>query len=59
MAEAIRLQKIMAMCGVASRRASEKLIQDGKVNVNGEVVTELGRKAYFTDEIKGDGKLIV
>lgn len=59
MAEAIRLQKIMAMCGVASRRASEKLILDGKVTVNGEVVTELGRKAYLTDEIKVDGKLIV
>lgn len=59
MAEAIRLQKNMAMCGVASRRASEKLIQDGKVTVNGEVVTELGRKVYLTDEIKVDGKLIV
>lgn len=58
MAEEIRLQKIMAMCGVASRRASEKLIQEGKVTVNGKVVTELGAKATLQDEIKVDGELI-
>lgn len=39
-----RLQKFLSECGVASRRASEKLILQGKVKVNGEVVTELGRK---------------
>ena len=37
-----RLQKVMANAGVASRRASEKLIQEGRVMVNGVVVTELG-----------------
>lgn len=31
----VRLQKYMADCGVASRRASEQLIEDGKVTVNG------------------------
>lgn len=56
--EEIRLQKILAMCGVASRRASEKLILEGRVTVNGEVVTELGTKATLLDEIKVDGNLI-
>ncbi len=40
----IRLQKYLAECGVASRRASEKLIQEGLVTVDGVVVTELGTK---------------
>ncbi|MDD5475722.1 MAG: pseudouridine synthase [Syntrophales bacterium] len=40
-----RLQKIIAAAGIASRRAAESLILEGLVSVNGEVVTELGRKA--------------
>lgn len=40
-----RLQKILAQAGVASRRKCEELISSGKVEVNGEVVTELGTKA--------------
>ncbi|MBI9019638.1 MAG: rRNA pseudouridine synthase [Verrucomicrobia bacterium] len=40
----IRLQKYLAECGVASRRASEKLITDGLVTVDGVVITELGTK---------------
>ena len=39
-----RLQKFLANSGVASRRKCEELILDGRVKVNGEVVTELGRK---------------
>lgn len=39
-----RLQKVMSSCGVASRRASEQLILDGKVRVNGVIVKELGVK---------------
>lgn len=38
----IRLQKMMAMSGVASRRASEKMIEEGRVKVNGTVTTQLG-----------------
>ena len=38
----VRLQKYLASCGVASRRAAEKLIVDGRVTVNGELVTGLG-----------------
>lgn len=43
MAELQRLQKVLAAAGIASRRASEELILDGRVEVNGEVA-ELGRK---------------
>ncbi len=40
-----RLQKIIAAAGIASRRAAEKLIEQGRVSVNGRTVTELGTKA--------------
>lgn len=50
-----RLQKVMAAAGVASRRASEKLIQSGRVQVNGETVTELGTKVSRHDKVEVDG----
>ena len=54
-----RLQKILASAGVASRRKSEELIVEGRVTVNGAVVTELGTKADAEhDHIKVDGRLI-
>ena len=54
-----RLQKIIAHAGVASRREAESMIRDGRVTVNGRVVTELGSKADVDqDHIKVDGKLI-
>ncbi len=43
-AEGVRLQKVLAAAGVASRRASENLIVEGRVRVNGSVVTELGTR---------------
>ncbi|MFC4002436.1 pseudouridine synthase [Prauserella oleivorans] len=42
--EGVRLQKVLAQAGVASRRASEDLIAQGRVSVDGEVVRELGRR---------------
>lgn len=52
-----RLQKIISQAGVASRRQAEVLIQEGKVTVNGKVVTELGLKADpLADKIKVNGK---
>jgi 23S rRNA pseudouridine2605 synthase len=55
-----RLQKILARGGIASRRAAEKLITDGRVRVNGKVVTELGSKADpFKDKIEVEGKRVV
>src|SRR3954453_21376074 len=54
-----RLQKILSTAGVASRRLSEELITQGRVSVNGTVVTELGTKADPSrDEIKVDGRRI-
>jgi 23S rRNA pseudouridine2605 synthase len=54
-----RLQKIISAAGVASRRSAEQLIVEGRVRVNGKVVTELGAKADANnDHIKVDGKLI-
>jgi len=54
----IRLQKIIAEAGIVSRRKAETLITEGRVSVNGVIVTELGTKASLEDEIKLDGKLI-
>lgn len=56
--EKIRLQVFLAHCGVASRRASEKIILDGRVSVNGQIVTEMGIKVGDDDEILVDGKKI-
>lgn len=42
--EGVRLQKVLANAGVASRRVSEQYIVEGRVRVNGEVVTELGSR---------------
>ena len=54
-----RLQKILAQAGVASRRHAEELITQGRVQVNGKVVTELGTKADAgRDHIRVDGKLL-
>ncbi len=54
-----RLQKILAQAGVASRRHAENLITEGRVQVNGKVVTELGTKADAArDHIRVDGKLL-
>ncbi|MEP6947343.1 MAG: pseudouridine synthase [Acidobacteriota bacterium] len=54
-----RLQKLIALAGIASRRAAEELIKAGDVTVNGEIVTELGTKADpEKDHIKVRGKLI-
>ncbi len=50
-----RLQKYMAQSGVASRRHSEELIKEGKVSVNGEVITEMGYKVKNSDIITVNG----
>jgi pseudouridine synthase len=54
-----RLQKILSQAGIASRRAAEKLIADGRVSVNGETVREMGVKADPTvDDIRVDGRRV-
>lgn len=54
-----RLQKILSQAGVASRRHAEQMIVDGRVTVNGAIISELGSKADFEhDAIKVDGRLV-
>lgn len=54
-----RLQKILSGAGVASRRAAEVLIREGRVSVNGETVTELGTKADpDADDVRVDGRRV-
>lgn len=54
-----RLQKIIARAGLASRREAERWIEEGRVTVNGALVTKLGTQADpFKDSIKIDGKRI-
>ncbi len=54
-----RLQKILAQAGVASRRKAEEMIEQGRVQVNGKIVTVLGTKADAArDHIRVDGKLL-
>jgi len=53
----IRLQKLISTAGVASRRAAESLIRDGRVSVNGEIVRTLGTKADpQVDDVRVDGR---
>jgi 23S rRNA pseudouridine2605 synthase len=57
--EEIRLQKYLAKAGVASRRRSEELIEQGKVKVNGQIVTELGTKVNTKrDKVEYNGKIL-
>lgn len=53
--EEMRLQKYLALAGVASRRAAEQYITDGRVSVNGEKITELGTKVCEGDTVCVDG----
>lgn len=54
----VRLQAYIAHCGIASRRAAEQIILDGRVTVNGTVVTELGTKVTENDVVTVDGNVI-
>ena len=53
-----RLQKVISQAGIASRRKAEELIKDGKVKVNGEVITELGTKVSESDKVEVNNKPI-
>jgi 23S rRNA pseudouridine2605 synthase len=54
--EGIRLQKVLSQAGIASRRVAEKMILDGRVEVDGQIVIELGRRVDpENSEIRVDG----
>ena len=52
----LRLHVFLAHAGVASRRAAEKLIAQGRITVNGRLVSEPGEKVLPTDDVRFDGK---
>ena len=55
----MRLQKYLASCGIASRRNAEKIISEGRISVNGIVVTELGTRVdEQTDVVSMDGRTV-
>ena len=54
----MRLQKYLALCGVASRRTAEKMIAEGRVTVDGVKVTEMGVQVEVGQDIRVDGKLV-
>ena len=56
---AVRIQKVMAQAGIASRRAAEKMILEGIVSLNGQTVTELGQRMVpGQDHLVVDGKKV-
>jgi len=52
----IRLNKYISNSGVCSRREADRIISDGLITINGEVVTELGRKISLDDDVQYGGK---
>ena len=46
----MRINKYLALCGVASRRKSEEYIKDGKVSVNGKILTDLSYKVNIKSD---------
>lgn len=55
----MRLQKYLAQCGVASRRAAEKMISDGLVSVNGKTVTQMGIQIdELSDQVCVEGHIV-
>ncbi|MEI7474424.1 MAG: pseudouridine synthase [bacterium] len=54
----LRLNKYISLCGVASRRGADELIKEGKVKINGKVVTEPGVSVTKKDVVTVEGKQI-
>ena len=54
----MRLQKYMAMCGVAARRKCEEIIASGRVAVNGETITQMGTQVEEGDVVTLDGQVV-
>lgn len=55
----MRISRFLARCGVASRRKSEEIVAAGRIALNGEIVTDLGRQIDpARDRVEVDGKLV-
>jgi 23S rRNA pseudouridine2605 synthase len=58
--EGVRLQKVLSQAGIASRRVAERMIIDGRVEIDGQVVTELGTRVDTdASEIRVDGARVI
>jgi 23S rRNA pseudouridine2605 synthase len=58
--EGVRLQKVLSQAGIASRRVAERMITDGRVQVDGQVVTELGTRVDTSvSEVRVDGARVM
>ncbi|BBY60663.1 pseudouridine synthase [Mycolicibacterium sarraceniae] len=58
--EGVRLQKVLSQAGIASRRVAERMIHDGRVEVDGQIVTEMGTRVDpATADIRVDGSRVV
>ena len=58
--EPVRIQKVIAQAGVASRRAAEDLIRAGEVLLNGEIVKQMGSKMFIgKDHLSVEGRRVV
>ncbi len=58
--DGVRLQKVLSQAGIASRRVAERMITDGRVEVDGHVVTELGTRVDpDASEIRVDGARVI
>lgn len=54
----MRINKFLSLCGVASRRAADEIVREGRVQVNGEVLDEPGREVDEKDDVRVDGKRV-
>ena len=54
----MRINKFLSLCGVASRRAADEIVREGRVQVNGEVLDEPGREVDEGDDVRVDGKQV-
>ncbi len=55
----VRLNKYLSECGIASRRKSEELIKEGRITINGKVVTDFAQEVYSdSDEVTVDGERV-
>jgi len=54
----VRINKFLASCGVASRRKAEQLVEQGRVTLNGTVVTDLSTRVGRDDSVKLDGRRV-
>ncbi len=54
----VRINKFLSLCGVASRRAADEIVREGRVQVNGEVLDEPGREVDEGDDVRVDSKRV-